>query len=243
GEVQLVEGGLTSVDECDATTGDDALLHGGLGVAHRVLDAVLALLELDLRGSAGADDRDAAGQLGQPLLQLLPVVVAVGVLDLRTDLADPAGDLVRVAAALDDRGLVLGDDDLAGMAQQVEGRVLQREPDGLADDLATGEDGDVLQHGLATVTEARGLDGDRLEGAADLVDDQGRQGLALDVLGDDQQRLVLADDLLQQREQVLDGGDLARDQQDVRILHDRLLALRIRHEVLRDVALVEAHAL
>jgi hypothetical protein len=79
---------------------------------------VLALLELDLGGSAGLDDRNAAGQLGQALLQLLAVVVAVRVLDLGADLVDPARDLLGVAGAFDDGGLVLGDDDLAGAAQQ-----------------------------------------------------------------------------------------------------------------------------
>ena len=54
-------------------------------------------------------------------------------------------------------------------------------------DRATGEDGDVAEHGLAPVTEAGSLDGDRLEGAPDLVDDQGRQRLAVDVLGNDEQ--------------------------------------------------------
>jgi ABC-2 type transport system permease protein len=44
----------------------------------RVLDAVLLLLELDLGGRADLDHRHAAGQLGQPLLQLLAVVVGVG---------------------------------------------------------------------------------------------------------------------------------------------------------------------
>ena len=61
----------------DATTGDDALLDGRLRVANGVLDAVLALLELDLGGRADLDDRNAAGQLGQALLQLLAVVVGV----------------------------------------------------------------------------------------------------------------------------------------------------------------------
>jgi hypothetical protein len=65
-----------------ATTGDDALLDGGLGVAHGVLDAVLALLELDLGGRADLDDGHAAGQLGEALLELLAVVVGVGLLDL-----------------------------------------------------------------------------------------------------------------------------------------------------------------
>ncbi len=88
-----------------------------------------------------------------------------------------------------------------------------------------------------------GLDGDRLERATDLVDDERREGLALHVLGDDEQRLAGLDDLLQQREEVLDVRDLALDEQDVRVLEDGLLTLRVGHEVRRQVALVEAHAL
>src|SRR3712207_1021659 len=124
--------------------------------------------------------------------------------------------------SVDDRRLVLGDDDLAGLAQQAQVGVLQLEADLLADDRATGEDGDVLEHGLATVTEAGGLDGDRLEGAADLVDDQGGQGLALDVLGDDDERLAALHDLLQNREQVLDRRDLAVGDEDVGVVEDGL---------------------
>src|SRR5690606_15848472 len=192
------------LDERDATTGDDALLDSSLRVAHGVLDAVLALLELDLGRGAGLDDRDTAGQLGQALLQLLAVVVAVRVVDLGADLVDPTGDGVGITGTLDDRGLVLGDDNLASVAQQVQLRGLQLEADLLGDDLAAGEDRDVGQHGLATVTEARSLDGDGLEVATDLVDHQGRQGLALDVLGDDRQRLTGLHDLLQDGQQVLD---------------------------------------
>jgi hypothetical protein len=47
-----------------------------------VLDAGLLLLHLGLGGRADLDRRDAAGELRQPLLELLAVVVDVGVLDL-----------------------------------------------------------------------------------------------------------------------------------------------------------------
>ncbi|OEI67489.1 DNA polymerase II large subunit [Curtobacterium sp. ER1/6] len=231
------------LDEGDATTGDDALLDGGLRVADGVLDAVLALLELDLGRGTRLDDGHATGELRQALLELLAVVVGVGRLDLGADLTDAARDLLVVAGTLDDRGLVLGDDHLAGLAQQVEGRVLELEADLLGDDLATGQDRDVLQHGLAAVTEARGLDGDGLEDATDLVHDEGREGFAVDVLGDDEELLARLDHLVDDREQVLDVGDLRVDDEDVRVLEDRLLALRVRDEVLRQVALVEAHAL
>ena len=105
---------VAAAQQGGAATGDDALLDGGTGGRQRVLDAVLLLLELDLGGRADLDDGDAAGQLGQALLELLAVPVGVGVLDLGLDLGDAALDVVLVAGTLDDGGVVLGDDDLAG---------------------------------------------------------------------------------------------------------------------------------
>jgi hypothetical protein len=189
------------------------------------------------------DDGDAAGQLGEALLELLAIPVGVGVLDLTLDLGDPAVDVVVRAAALDDGGVVLGDHDLAGRAQEIERGVLELEADGLGDDLTTGEDGHVGQHRLAALAEAGCLHGHRVEGATDLVDHEGGEGLALDVLGDDQERLAGLHDLLEHRHQVGDGGDLALGEQDERVLEDGFLALGVRHEVRRQVALVELHAL
>ena len=62
---------LDGVEERDAAAGDDAFLDRGAGRVHRVVDAILALLDLDLGGAADTDDRDAARELRQPLLQLL----------------------------------------------------------------------------------------------------------------------------------------------------------------------------
>ena len=70
------------------------------------------------------------------------------------------------------------------------------------------------QHGLAAVAVAGRLDRRDLQRAAQLVHHQGGQGLALDVLGDDQQRRALLGHLLQQGEQVLHAGDLLLVDQD-----------------------------
>src|SRR5690606_7273355 len=242
-EVERLERRLAGLDESHATTGDDALFDGRLRVAHGVLDAVLALLELDLGRRARLDDGHAARELGKALLELLAVVVRVRVLDLGADLVDPALDLRLVAATLDDRRLVLRHDDLAGRAEDLEADRVELEADRLGDDRATREDRDVLQDRLAAVTEAGRLDGDRLEDAADLVDHERRESLALDVLGDHEQRLARLDDLLEQGQQVLDVRDLRLDEQDVGVLEHSLLALGVGHEVRREVALVEAHTL
>ena len=121
--------------------------------------------------------------------------------------------------------------------------VLELEAHLLGDDLAARQDGDVLEHPLAAVTEARGLDGHGLERAAKLVHDDRRERLALDVLCHDQQRAAGLDDLLEHGQDVLDGADLRVRDQDVRIVEVGLHALGVRDHVRREVALVELHAL
>ena len=87
------------------------------------------------------------------------------------------------------------------------------------------------------------LDGRRLQRAAQLVDDQRRQRLAFDVFGDDQQRPRQLRDLLEHRQQVLHRADLLLVDQDDRVLEHDFHALGIGHEVGREVAAVELHAL
>ena len=84
-----------------------------------------------------------------------------------------------------------------------ERHVLELDAEVLGDHLAAGEDGDVLEHRLAAIAEARRLDGRDLEAAAQLVDDQRRERLALDVLGDDEQRLAGLHDRLEDGQQRL----------------------------------------
>ena len=96
GQAEAVGEHPGGVDEGGAATGDDALLDGRAGRGDGVLDAVLLLLELHLGGGADLDHADAAGELGDPLLQLLAIPVGIGPLDLGAQLRHAAGDLVGV---------------------------------------------------------------------------------------------------------------------------------------------------
>src|SRR5207302_9198450 len=84
-EIQLLDRGKCA-DERHSATHDDPLLDGRAGGRERVLDASLALLQLHLGGGADLDHSDPAGQLRQPLLQLLTVPVGGRLLDLLADL-------------------------------------------------------------------------------------------------------------------------------------------------------------
>src|SRR3954451_11025244 len=234
---------LGRAQQRDAAARDDALLERRAGRLQGVLDAVLLLLHLGLGGRADLHDGDAAGQLGQALLELLAIEVRVGVLDLVLDLVDAPFDRVRVARAVDDRRRVLGDDDAPRAAELRDLRVLELEAHLLGDDLAARQDRDVLEHALAAIAEARSLDGHARERTAQLVDHERRERLALDALGDDQQRLARLDDLLEHGQHVTDRADLLVGDEDVGILKDGLHAVLVGDHVGRDVALVELHAL
>ena len=140
-------------------SGDDAFFHRSAGGVHRIFDAGLLLLHFGFGGGTDLDDGNAANQLRQPLLQLLAVVVAGGLLDLAADFLHPAFDLAGLALTFDDGGVVLVDGDLLGLAEIADLHVLQLDAQIFRDGFAAGQDRDVLQHGLAAIAEARSLNG------------------------------------------------------------------------------------
>src|SRR6185503_3252284 len=130
-------------DERHAAARDDALFDGRARRVQRVLDASLLLLHLGLGGRADLDDRDAADELRQPLLQLLAIVVARGLLDLRANLLHARLDVGLLARALDDGRVVLVDGDALGAPEVLQRHVLELEPEVFRDRLPAGETRDV----------------------------------------------------------------------------------------------------
>ena len=162
--------------------------------------------------------------------------------DLAADLSHAVLDGLAVAGAVHDGGVLLGDLHLTGTAQHVDGSGLQLQTHFLADDGAAGEDGDILQHLLAAVAEAGGLDAHHVQGAPQTVDDQGVQSLALNILSDDDQLLAGLDQLLQDGQDVGDDGDLLIGDEDIGVVNDGLHLLGIGDHIGGDIAPVELHA-
>jgi hypothetical protein len=85
----------------------------------------------------------------------------------------------------------------------------------LADRLSAGENRDVFKHGLAAITEAWCFHRCNLEATAQLVDDERSQSLALNVLGDDDERLRGLHHRLKQRQQFLQARELLIVDQEI----------------------------
>src|SRR5437763_6057234 len=233
---------LGGAEPSDAAARHDAFFNRRTGRMHRVIHAILALLDLDFGRAADADHGYAARELGQTLLQLLTVVVRGGFLDLRLDLLNARLDVGLLAGAVDDGGVFLVDHHLLGAAEHLQGDVLQLDAEIFRDRLTTGQNRDVLQHGLATIAEARSLDGRDLETATQTVDDEGGEGFAFDVFRDDDQRLAGLHHGFEQRQQLVQRGELLLVDQDVGVVHFNAHLVGVGDEVGRDVAAVELHA-
>src|SRR5258708_2457785 len=227
----------------DSASGHNAFFHGRARCVHRVFHAGFLFFHFGFGRRAYFDHGNAPNQFRQPLLQLLAVIVAGGLVDLAADFLYPAFDLRAFASALDEGGVVLVDGDFLGAAQIFHLDVLELDAQVFRDGLAAGQDCDVLQHGLATIAKARRFHGSNVERAAQLVHDQGRERFAFHVFSNDQQRLARLCDLLEQGQQVFHGADFLFVDKNVGIVQDGFHALRIGDEVRREVAAVKLHAL
>src|SRR5258707_3783762 len=206
---------IGGTEQGDAAARHDAFLNRRTGCMHRVINAIPALPHLDFSCAADADHRDAARELGQALLQLLTVVVRGGFLDLRLDLVDPCLDVGLLASAADDRRILLVDHHLLGATEHGERDVLHLDAEIFRDRLTTGQNCDVLQHGLAAIAEAGSLDGCDLQAAAQTVDDESGESLAFDLFRNNYKRLAALNNGFQQRKQFIQLRQLLFIDEDV----------------------------
>ncbi len=72
------------------------------------------------------------------------------------------------------------------MSEHIRSAVFKGESPLLGHYDAAGKGGDVLKHLLPSVAEARSLDGRNLERAAELVHNEGRKSLTINILGNNQ---------------------------------------------------------
>src|SRR5262249_14786527 len=130
--------------------------------------------------AADVDFGHAARQLGNSFAQLFLVVVAGALLKFFLNQRNPAFDVILLAIAFNNRRIVFVDLHLLGATEILECYVFELNAKVFEDGFATGQYSNVFQHGLAAIAVARGFDSGAFKGAANLVDDERRQGLAFD---------------------------------------------------------------
>ena len=209
----------------------------------RIFDPGLFLFHLDLGRGTDSNHRHTTGQFRDAFLHLLLVVVGRGFLDLDTDLVDAPFNVTLAAGAVDDGGVFLGDLHPFGAAKIIDAASFQAHPDFLRNDLTASQNRDILQHGFAPITKTWCLDRANLDDATDVVDHQGCQGFAIDVLRNHQQRTAGLGGGFQYRQQIANIRKLFIVDQNQRGVQISLHGVLVVDKVGRQVAAVKLHAL
>ena len=207
-----------------------------------VFNAGLLLFHFHLGAGTDLDHRNTASQLGHALLQLLFVVVRGRVFDLTTDLANAGFDDLGVTGTVDDGGVLFGQNHALGVTQVFQSRAFQAQAHFFGDHSAASQNGDVFQHGFATVTKAWRLGSSHFDDAAHVVDDQSRQRFTFHVFCNHQQRTAGLGNSFQHRQHFADVGDLLVHQQDERVFELGAHVVLVVDEVRGQVTAVELHA-
>ena len=107
---------------------------------------------------------------------------------------------------------------------------------------SAGENRDVFEHSLAAITEAGCFHRRNLEATAQLVDDERSQSLALNILGDDDERLRGLYHRFKQRQQFLQARELLIVDEEIGVVHLYAHLFGVGDEVGRDVTAIKLHA-
>src|SRR5690606_38663015 len=110
------------------------------------------------------------------------------------------------------------------------------------DHSSTCQNSDVLQHGLAAVTETGRLTGRHFHDTANVVYYQSGQSFAFNIFSDNHQRLARFGHTFEHWQQFADVGDFLVNQQDVGVVLLDTHAVLVIDEVGRQVATVKLHA-
>ena len=233
--------GLLRIEERNAAAGHDTFFDGATRGVQGVVDQVLMLFHFDFAAAANFQHGNAADELGEALLNALLLIFRIFGIEHIAQLLASRIDAFLGAFAADNHGFDAAHLDPRGLPQMIEVKVFELVALVLIDQHAAGEYGDIIENGASAIAEQRCLYGDDVQAAAQLVHDQAAQRLALDILGDDQQRPARLHNFLQYAYHAGKVGDFLIVQKDIRVaqLGDHLLG--IGHEIRRQKSLVETH--
>ena len=230
-----------SANQCNTTTGNHTFFNSCASSVQCIVDTVFLFFHFNFGSSTDFDYCNTAGKLGNSLLQLLTIVVRSCLFDLRANLLNACVDFSFSTTTVNDSSVVFVDSNFLRSTQIFQSDLLERKTNFFRDNLAAGQDSDILQHCLATITKARCFNRTDFNDATHAVNNQCCQRFAFYVFGDDQQWLARLGNSFQSWQQVTDVRDFLVEQQYIRIFKISSHGVLVVDEVRRQVTAVELH--
>ena len=144
--------------------------------------------------------------------------------------------------AVNDGRVVLRNCHLIASAEHFDSGLFELETCVFANHNTACQDGNILEHSLATVSEAWSLDCTNLELSAKAVHDECCKSLAINIFCNDEQGTTTLNCGFEDGQEVLQVRNLLVVDEDVGVLHHALHLFRIGHKVSAQIAAVKLHA-
>ncbi len=230
------------IHQGDTTAWNNTFLNSSAGCRQGVFHTMFLFFQFGLSCSADTDDSHTASQFSQAFLQFFAIVIAGCVLDFSADLLNAALDGIGITLTADDGGAVFVDGDFFSATEVFDGGVFEFAAGLFRDHGSIGQDSDILEHGLAAITKARGFDSDDIQDAADLVQNQGCDCFAVNIFSDDDD-IALANlhHFFQQGNDIVGCRDFLVIDQDIGVVNFGDHVFGIGDEIGADIAAVKLH--
>ena len=241
GRSQLVQS-LARIKQSNTAAGDNAFFNRSTGCIQGIIDTVFFLFNFNFGSAADFQNSNTAGNFSQSFLQLFTVIIGGRFFNLFTNLSRAGSNQILLAVTVNDSRVIFGNFDSFRRTQHIQSNIFNLHAQLFGNNLSTGQNGNILQHGFAAIAETRSLNRTNLQAAANTVDNQRSQSFAFNVFCHNQQSAAGLNNRFQNRNQRLQIGNLLIIQQNIRIFELAIHFIRIGNEIRREIAAVKLHA-
>ena len=232
---------LGCMDVCRSASCYNAFFYGCSCCIQSIFHTQFCFFHLCFGSCTDTDHCYAACQFRKSLLQFFFIKFRSCNFDRSFDLCDSVFDFFLIAHSVNDNGILFFHFDRFCTSKLADLCIFQFQSQFFGNDFTAGQDCDIFEHFFSSVTITWSFYTDYLESTTQFVQNQSRQSFSFDILCDDQQFLTGLYNLLQQRQNLLDIGNLFVCDQDVRIIQDSFHFFHIGCHVCGNIAAVKLH--
>ena len=228
-------------DVGNTTTRNNTFFNCCAGSIKSILNPSFLLFHFDFSCCTDIDDGNTTDQFGKSLLKFFTIVIRGSIFNLVTNLLYASSKFFFLTSTINDGGIIFINNDTFTGTEIIDCYVLKLDSQIFSNNLTTGEDSDVFQHCLTTITKTRSLNSSYIQGTAKFIDHQGSKSFTVNIFSNNAQTFTHFGNRLEYRQQIFHAGYFLLHQEDVRIFHAYFHTVRIGYKVGGEVTTIELH--
>ena len=229
------------MDVCGSTTTDDSFFNCCSCSIQRIFHTKLSFFHLSLCSCTYTDNSNSTCKFCKSLLKFLSVEIRCCLFDCFLDLSNTVCDCVLVSTSVNDNCILFLNLNRFCTSELIHCSFFKIESKFFRNHLSTCQNCDILKHLFSSVTISRCFYCYNVECSTQFIHDQSCKCLTFDILSDNKKSCTRLNDLLKNRKDLLDIGNLLVCDQDIWIIKNSFHLLHISCHICRNISTVKLH--